>query len=397
MKLLAVLRFNPFPPRAGSAIVAYNSIKNLSEDNEIDFVCLQYEKGPVDLPDFVKNAEFVYQKKEPKLISKLRMVLYMFAGIPPVVSEFHSKEMKKRIREIAENGNHDAILLFEMNAIQYCPRSSYKRIIVNIEDFQSLRASRMGRLPVMFFSQKFKKLLYAAVTERYEKRVLPLMARVLLLSQSDMNEMLENGRYKNIGFMPYGVDKVSEEKILDFDKRTEGMIILSGNMFHPPNVDGVLYFLQEIFPLVLREYQSARLWIVGSEPDNRIYEAAGPFGEQVIITGRVDDVSDYIRRAKVSVCPVRLKIGVQTKVLEALSWGTPVVSTSAGNSGIGGCSGKELWVEDNPADFAARVVSLLMDGDGWNQFSDNGRHLIEEKFSWEGSVEQLKKYLESFI
>ena len=116
------------------------------------------------------------------------------------------------------------------------------------------------------------------------------------------------------------------------------------------------------------------------------------FGEHVVITGRVNDMSEYLQRAKVSICPVRLKIGVQTKILEALSWGTPVVTTSAGNSGIGGCSGSELWVEDELNLFASRVVSLLR-GENWQRFSEEGRKLVDERFSWERSAMELEQHI----
>jgi glycosyltransferase involved in cell wall biosynthesis len=392
MKLLAVLRFNPFPPRAGSAIVAYNSLKYLSEYHDIDFLCLKNVKEKIEIPEFFKNTEFVYQESNLWILKVLRITFYMFLGIPPFVSEFISKKMKRRVKEVIENGKFDAILLFEMNAIQYCPSSYYGKIIVNIEDVQSLRSSRMAMLKVMSFWQKIRKLVYAKITESYEKKILPQMCKVILLSESDMREMQKNREYDNIGFMPYGVDSLSIKNVIDFEKRTEGMIVLSGNMFHPPNVDGALYFLNKIFPLVLENYSNAVLWIVGADPDKRIKKAAEFFGEHVVITGRVNDMSDYLKRARVSVCPVKLKIGVQTKILEALSCGTPVVTTSAGNSGVGGISGKELWVEDKPDIFANRVVSFLR-GENWYQFSNSGRELVEKKFSWKNSVEQLNQYI----
>jgi glycosyltransferase involved in cell wall biosynthesis len=136
------------------------------------------------------------------------------------------------------------------------------------------------------------------------------------------------------------------------------------------------------------------LWIVGAEPDMRICATAVCFGEHVVITGRVNNMSEYLQRAKVSICPVRLKIGVQTKILEALSWGTPVVTTSAGNSGIGGCSGRELWVEDESNIFASRVVALLR-GENWHRLSEGGRKLVEERFSWELSAMELEQHIVS--
>ena len=97
-----------------------------------------------------------------------------------------------------------------------------------------------------------------------------------------------------------------------------------------------------------------------------------------------------------SICPVRLKIGVQTKILEALSLGTPVVTTSAGNSGIEGRSGCHFRIEDDPQQFANRVVELLQ-GIGWSKLSEEGRWLVEREFSWEGSNVQLERYLEAVI
>ncbi len=138
--------------------------------------------------------------------------------------------------------------------------------------------------------------------------------------------------------------------------RAEGVIVLSGNMWHGPNVDGALYFLHKIFPLIVRKSPAAVLWLVGANPDRRIVKAAQRFSNRVVITGEVPDVSKYVARARVGICPIRVGVGVQTKILEALSVGTPVVCTSDGNSGVGGISGHHLWVADEPSQFADRVV-----------------------------------------
>jgi glycosyltransferase involved in cell wall biosynthesis len=302
--------------------------------------------------------------------------------------------MRKRVTELMERDKFDAILLYELAAVQYCPPAYYKKLVVNIEDPPSIKARRTKGLPVCSLWKKIKLSVHARLTEHYEKGILPKVAKVVVLSEEDAKDMRKEGKYDNIGSVSYGINKQPTEKIVSFEERTEGMIIFSGNMFHPPNVDGALFFLRHIFPLVLQEYPAAILWIVGAEPDKRIRDAAACFGEHVVITGMVKDISEYLRRAKVSICPVRLKIGVQTKILEALSWSTPVVTTTAGNSGIGGCSGSELWVEDEPNIFAGRVVALLR-GEGWHQLSEKGRKLVEERFSWERSAMELEQHLVS--
>lgn len=392
MRLLVVMASYPFPPRVGSAIVAYNNIKEISKKHSVYFICLDVSKEPGDFAKFVEQIEFVSPKKVPRVIQLFRYVFYMLLKIPIFITACMSREMQKRVRELLERDKFDAILLYETTAIQYCPPSSYKKVIVNVEDPQSIKLNRMKKLPIWSLWQKVKLFVYARLTARFENKYFPKMAEVLLLSEADMRDMRELDGYDNIGFVSYGVNKRSIEDIVGYEGRTEGMIVFSGSMFHPPNVDGALFFLQHIFPLVLQEYSAAILWIVGAEPDMRIRDAAACFGANVVITGRVNDMSEYLRRAKVSICPVRLKIGVQTKILEALSWGTPVVTTSAGNSGIGGCSGSELWVEDEPNIFASRVVALLR-GEDWHRLSEEGRKLVEERFSWECSAAELEQHI----
>ncbi|MGA2462863.1 MAG: glycosyltransferase [Thermodesulfobacteriota bacterium] len=376
-------------------IVAYNSMKHLSKHHEIDFVCLQPEKGLVDPAEFVERLVLIPHRQPPRFALWMRYLRNMIAGAPPLVSAFVSSAMREKVKELIEFGKYDAILLFEMYAIQYCPPSCYSKLIVHIEDPQSIKLSRLMKLSGISLRQRVKLFFVTRLTIRYEKKILPMMAKVLLLSESDMNDMHKQGGYDNLACVSYGVDQNGPEEIVGYEGR-ERIIVFSGNMFHLPNVDGALFFLKDIFPLILQKYQSAILCIVGANPDNRIYDAAAKFGKQVVITGKVDDVAHYIKIATVSICPVRLKIGVQTKILEALSLGTPVVTTSAGNNGVAGLSGCHLWIEDDPHQFAKRVMELLQ-GIGWSNLSKEGRKFVVEHFSWEGSVAQLEQHLESLI
>jgi glycosyltransferase involved in cell wall biosynthesis len=394
MKLLVVMTHYPYPPWTGSSVVAYNSMKHLSKQHLIDLICLQPRDGVAGPAEFVEHIQLVLQRKASKIAICIRY-LRMLTGIPTSISLYASRQMKEKVNDALQRVKYDAILLFEMSAIQYCPSYSYSKIMVNIEDPQSIRLHRMAELPIWSAYQRAKLFVLAKFTECYERRLLTRMAKVLLLSASDIRDMHKHGRYKNLSCMPYGVEIRNSAEIAGYDER-ERSIVFSGNMFHPPNVDGGLFLLKDIFPLILREYPAAILWIVGADPDKRIYKEAEKFGKQVVITGRVSDVATYIKRATVSICPVRLKIGVQTKILEALSWGTPVVTTSAGNSGIEGVAGTHLWVENEPHQIAKRVVDLLQ-GRGWMKLSEEGRKLVSERFSWENSVTQLERHIETLV
>jgi glycosyltransferase involved in cell wall biosynthesis len=385
----------PFPPQVGSTIVAYNSMKYLSKHHAIDFIGLQQSGDVKTSAEFVERLELVTQRKFSKLALLIQYLRGILTGVPFLLSSIATRQMKEKVKKAIEYEKYDSVLLFEMSAIQYCPSCCYSKLIVNIEDPLSIKLRRMTALPVWKLWQKAKLFMLVRLTDNYERRFLPSMAKVLLLSASDMHDMREHGEYRNLFCMPYGVELRDPAEIVGYEMR-ERAIVFSGNMYHPPNIDGLIFFLRDIFPLVLKEYPSALLWIVGAQPDGRIYEAAEKFGKQVVITGRVDDITVYIKRALLSICPVRLKIGIQTKILEALSWGTPVVTTSAGNSGIGGISGTHFWVEDDPLQFAQKVVGLLQ-GREWTTLSEEGRKLVIEQFSWESSVAILEQQIKSVV
>lgn len=389
MQILVVMSSYPFPPRTGSAIVAYNCLKYLSRRHLIDLVSLQTGEELPGPAEFVGRVELINKKTD-----HLKWMLYIscvLMGKPPSVAVCASTPMKEKVKSMINSVNYDAILLFEMNAIQYCPSSSFHKLMVNIEDPQSIKLSRMAELPIWSLLQRAKMIVFARLAAIYENRVLQKVARVLLLSKTDILDMSKNVAYKNLAYAPYGVDQRNSLEILAYQDR-ERVIVFSGSMYHPPNIDGALFLLSDIFPLILQMCPSAVLWIVGADPDSRIYEAAKTFGKQVVITGKVDDMSMYIKRATVSICPVRLKIGVQTKILEALSWGTPVVTTIAGNSGVAGVSGVHLWAEDDAYSLAKRACSLLQ-GHDWGQMSAGGRRFVAENFSWEVSAAYLERYI----
>jgi glycosyltransferase involved in cell wall biosynthesis len=394
LRILVVMTRFPYPPRTGSTIVALNHIKHLAKRHNIHVVCCGSADGAGELAQHVDALEFVSKPVVGPVQSLIRNLFNLLLGIPVFVTKNRCREMRRKIEQIANDSNPDVILLFDTGAIQYLPADWYESSIVNIEDPPSLKYDRMYELAALPVMEKMKILLSRRAIARFENRVLPRMARVLLLSQSDVDDMREESGLTNLAYVSYGISQPDPDKLLDISAREPGSIVFSGTMSHPPNIDAALYFLSDIFPAVIERFPSVRLWIVGNKPDPRILSAASSYGDRVKVTGRVDDITEYIRRAKISVCPIRLKIGVQTKILEALSWGTPVVTTEAGNSGIGAISGRHLWVDENPASFARHVVDLL-EGKEWARLSEAGKTFVTSRNTWDASVARLEQEIRS--
>jgi glycosyltransferase involved in cell wall biosynthesis len=166
-------------------------------------------------------------------------------------------------------------------------------------------------------------------------------------------------------------------------------LIFTGTMDFAPNIDAVLWFCREIFPLIQRQHSEVTLEIVGRNPTAEI--SALTQNTSILVTGFVPDLRPQLAQAALYVCPLRHGSGIKNKVLEAMAMGKAIVTTSEGCSGIGGKHGHEYLVADNPNEFATAVTSLLGNCRQRQQLAESARCFVEQRFSWERTAEQLHR------
>ncbi len=148
--------------------------------------------------------------------------------------------------------------------------------------------------------------------------------------------------------------------------RERSDLLFIGSFVHPPNVDAVCYFVNEIFPLIAPRLGAAKLHIVGEAPTREIKALAN---SDIIVTGWVKDVEPYFRGCRVSIAPVRYGAGAKGKIGHSMSYGLPVVTTPVGAEGMELVEGRDVLVGGTPAEFADEVVRLYTDEQLWTQTS----------------------------
>ena len=131
--------------------------------------------------------------------------------------------------------------------------------------------------------------------------------------------------------------------------------------------------------------------IIGANPRKDLFEAVKGI-ENIEITGRVDDVRDYMKDCKVSVCPVKIAGGIQNKILEAMAMGLPVVTTPEGAEGIG-ADENILKVAISEEDFAKKVIAIMKDDSLRNDISTKLREFILSNFSWKKVGDEWDKII----
>jgi glycosyltransferase involved in cell wall biosynthesis len=162
-----------------------------------------------------------------------------------------------------------------------------------------------------------------------------------------------------------------------------------------PNVDAMLYFTKSIWPLIKELVPKARMQIVGRSPSPEIHSLQSINGIEIV--GEVPDIRPYIKSASVFVCPMRLGSGIKNKLLEAMSSGLPIVSSSSGFSGIEAKDGDNILVADDPSKFAEKVSYLLHDSLLREKLGSGARALIEREYSWSRAAKKYAALYESLV
>jgi polysaccharide biosynthesis protein PslH len=166
-------------------------------------------------------------------------------------------------------------------------------------------------------------------------------------------------------------------------------VMFFGAINYFPNVDGLLYLLRDVWPLLEKSHPQARLKIVGQYPTPQILAFQGP---KVEVTGKVDDLLPHLSSAAVTVVPLRVGGGTRFKILEAMSMARPVVSTSLGAEGIAAEPGKDILIADDAAAFAAAVGRVLDTPALGQKLGARGRALVETHYSWAAAGARLERF-----
>jgi len=176
------------------------------------------------------------------------------------------------------------------------------------------------------------------------------------------------------------------------EARSRHSLVFVGAFPHQPNVDAMLYFCAEIFPLITRELPDVRLTVIGYDPPPAIQALAS---ESIEVLGFVPDTRPYLERAAVSIAPLRFGAGIKGKIGEAMSYALPVVTTSVGAEGFGLVPGEHLLVADTPEEFATAVLRLMRDDALYRGIASAGRTFIETRYSEVAVAQRVRDFAES--
>jgi glycosyltransferase involved in cell wall biosynthesis len=208
-------------------------------------------------------------------------------------------------------------------------------------------------------------------------------------------ELLKPYLPKHTFIVPYGTDLEYFKPVhsdTDFPS-----LVFTGSMSYLFNVHPIINFCNRIYPLIRKEMQNVKLYIVGRNPTKEIKQLASK-DDSIIVTGYVEDVRPFLAKAPVVVVPMTIDDGgFKTKILEAMAMGKAVISTSIGAKGLNVTPEENIIIADEPKEFARRVIELLGDEGLRNRLGANARKLMEEEYSWEKVTDMLNTVFQKVV
>jgi len=415
MRILFLTPQLPYPPHQGTTIRNYNIIANLAPRHEIHLLSFVRSQDEIaratPLHQFCRSIEGI---PTPRRSPLKRFFSLFLSPLPDMALRLPSAEFQARLAATLRRVPFDVVQIegIEMARLWMLEVRNWKL------DYEAGLPTSNLQPPTSIFDdhnaeyvlqqrafetdvrqpRRWVGALYSLIQwkklSRYEAMVCRLADGVVAVSEADKTALQQLVPGLNVTVVPNGVDV---EHYTSADIRPSPLpprsLVFTGKMDFRPNVDAVLWFCQEVLPLVRRKLPDARFYIVGQSPHRRVLRLADH--PAVTVTGYVDDVRSYIAGACVYVVPLRIGGGTRLKVLEAMAMGKPIVSTSLGCEGFEGLeSGRELSVADTPEEFAQRVLELLDNASQRERLGQAARHFVEEQYDWRLIVPKLEQAYE---
>ncbi|MEY3399088.1 MAG: hypothetical protein RL220_1682 [Bacteroidota bacterium] len=384
MKLLVLTPRVPWPLEKGDKLRAWHQIRILSRSNKVCLCCLS--DGPVD-PRAVEHLSEVVDELHIIELNRfsigLNLLFAAFSSRPYQVHYFYQSGAARRIRNIVKDFKPDHIYCQLIRASEYVKHIHH--ISKTLDYMDAFNAGHSRRLEHAVWYMKPLLREEAKRLARYENLIFDYFDHHTIISAQD-RELIFHPRRNSIDVVPNGVD--TEYFSRPAAQEFHPVMLFTGNMGYPPNVDCAVFLAKDVMPLIWEKYPDVKLVIAGANPAASVERVSS---EKVEVTGWVEDIRACYHHAGIFLAPMRIGTGLQNKILEAMSCGVPCITSSLAAGALGVEQGKECLIADDAKQVADCAIKLLESPDLRNSLSQNAHEMVRSRYSWESSVQILEE------
>jgi glycosyltransferase involved in cell wall biosynthesis len=395
LNILFLTQVLPYPLAGGAKIRAYYMLRHLAQKHDVTLLSFVREDDDTQalahLHDFCHAVHTVPMSRS---LAKngLSLLSSLLTQRPMVILRDRIAEMEEKIETLVEEKAFDVIHADQTSMAQY---ALFARTAHGAAHQPCILLDQHNALYLMVGRQakhergQLKRTLWrreAKLLAHYEAELCREFDEILTVSSEDRDALLTllpDGeaaqRRDHLTVIPICVDPSSRPAIAHKDMGPR--IVHLGTMFWPPNVEGVLWFVEEILPHVLKAVPDTTFVIAGKNPPPEVQALSAPgstLAEHVEVSGFVVDPEPLLAGCRVFVVPLLAGGGMRVKIVDAWQRGLAVISTTIGAEGIKTRPGENILLADDPLLFADAVVSVLTERNLADKLRMNGRSWVEQ-------------------
>lgn len=384
MKIAYVTSRFPYPVEKGDKLRAFHQIRSLARNHEVSLFALTHT--PVSQEHLKPLEEYctdIFTFRIPRYKMPFNTFRSLMNGLPFQVGYFLDQGMKKKFQSELIKLQPDHVIA------QLIRTSEYVRNIPFSKTLDYMDAFSFGAKQRSIGGQILLRPLYRweeNLLRKYERRVYASFDHHTIISHQD-RDRLPLPYQKSVIVTPNGVDT---EYFSPYKAKSKWTVLFVGNMGYLPNVEAAEYLVRRVMPIIWQQHPEATVCLAGARPSRRVRQLAR---SNVLVTGWVDDIRESYAQSDIFVAPMFSGMGLQNKILEAMSMTKPCVTTAIVNNAIGAEPGIQLAVGNSAQEIAGQVLKLLLDVKRANEMGQVARQFVKSNFSWD----EQNKTLESLI
>lgn len=409
-RILFVLPFLPYPMDSGGAQAIFNGVDVVKDDfdvfvtyrsygngdNDRERKLIELMNGKISVVPYVfpasKSEKLSLKQKAARLAFKIEKRLRRAYGLEDsvvmriphkswITEELFPKEtlFAKHVQKLVEDCRIDIVqceMLRNISLGLTLPKHVRKVFVHHELGWVVHELELKGQQ-----GDPFEQKMYLDYYKMCEVALLNTFDDIITLSGIDAQKLREAG-VKTPVHTSLAVVNTKQDKLLSSDRWN--VLSFVGPECNTPNVDGLKWFLENVWEKLKERENAYHLQIIGNWSDKTITELLTGHLD-VRYLGFVDDLAAALKDT-IMIVPITIGSGIRMKILEAASMGVPFVTTSVGVEGIPVENGVHCFVADTTEDFSEAIVGL-QDPEKRMRFANNANQLVKEHYS----IESLRR------
>lgn len=381
MKVLLIAHKNPFPPNDGGSMGIYTMINGLLlNDVQLDVLLMNPKKlyKPLDksqVPSQINNIQAIDINTD---IQVFQAMVNLFQKESYFVSRFYNKKFEQVLQEYLNKNSYDIIQLESLYSALYIPqirRYSAAKIILSAHNIEYRIWQRVAEHEAHFLKKWYLQMQTKRL-KKFEDHILQSVDGVTCVSDIDKQYIESVSPNTPVVVTPNGLD-IHQFHLTSLEEQYLYTIFFLGSLDWIPNQQGIVWFLDKVWPLIIKKNPQIHLIIAGKNIPEWLMNRRE---KNVEYRSNIPDTKELYHRYAITIVPLLAGSGIRVRIIEGMAYGKCIVSTRIGAEGLPCEHQKDIMIADTPEDFAETILQLVQNPSFVKQIQTEARKTAEKYY-----------------